>query len=162
MYAIFSLVDSPDTARNNGATAVLASVEVNVGIICACLPVLRATLVRVADRLSPHRPSRSLVEAPIWQDVSITEIGKENTRRRENTKRSIDCSTCASASTDATGGIMRSVCIIQSRSTKPLDELPLFIPTSPAGYGQPSRKLSEVWDGRAPGVSSRITGHEIV
>lgn len=159
MHAIFSLVDSSDTAHSNGAPAVLASIEVNVGIICACLPVLRATLVRVADRLSPHKPSGGLIETPDWQDISIAEIEKEDTKPTENTRRSIDCSTCASASTDATGGIMRSVCITQS--TLP-DEVPLSYPTSPAGYGQPSQKLSEVWDGRAPGVSSRITGHEIV
>ncbi|KAF1353335.1 hypothetical protein BDV97DRAFT_112808 [Delphinella strobiligena] len=160
MHALFSLIDSLDTAcqRCHGSAGERRGQRRHR----MCLPVLRATLVRVADRLSSHRPSRGLLVAPNWQDISITEMGKEDTTRREDTKRSIDCSTCASASTDGAGGITRSVCITQSTSTKLLEELPLSTLASPAGRGQLSRRMSEVWDGGVPGVSSRITGHECV
>lgn len=45
------IADSNDTARNDGPTAYFSSMEISVGIICASLPVLRTTFVRIVNRI---------------------------------------------------------------------------------------------------------------
>ncbi|KAH0386702.1 hypothetical protein KCU92_g2450, partial [Aureobasidium melanogenum] len=58
---LYTIATSADVSRHNGPAAFLSSMEVNVGIICASLPSLRAITLRTCSRrhnrhqsMSPH------------------------------------------------------------------------------------------------------------
>ncbi|KAH0363640.1 hypothetical protein KCU65_g7232, partial [Aureobasidium melanogenum] len=56
---LYTISVHADVSRHNGAAAFLSSMEVNVGIICASLPSLRAITLRTWSRRNTHRQSMS-------------------------------------------------------------------------------------------------------
>lgn len=64
MY-LYGLVHTPDPVWDGAMTAICSNVEVNLGIICSCLPTLRGLASRVFPRLLSdfNSPSR-IVELP--------------------------------------------------------------------------------------------------
>lgn len=46
LEAVYALTTSADQSYNNGETALWSSLEVNVAIVCSCLPTLRALAMR--------------------------------------------------------------------------------------------------------------------
>ncbi|KAG9645363.1 hypothetical protein KCU95_g10263, partial [Aureobasidium melanogenum] len=56
---LYTIATSADVSRHNGPSAFLSSMEVNVGIICASLPSLRAITLRTCSRRHKHHHSMS-------------------------------------------------------------------------------------------------------
>ncbi|KAH0260536.1 hypothetical protein KCU91_g14569, partial [Aureobasidium melanogenum] len=56
---LYVIATHADVSKHNGPAAFLSSMEVNVGIICASLPSLRAITLRTCSRRNTHRQSMS-------------------------------------------------------------------------------------------------------
>lgn len=56
---LYIISTNTDVSKHDGGAAVLSSMEVNVGIICASLPSLRAITIRTCSRRNTHRRSMS-------------------------------------------------------------------------------------------------------
>lgn len=63
---LYIISTNTDVSKHNGGAALLSSMEVNVGIICASLPSLRAITLRTWSRTT-HRQSMSARQShPEW------------------------------------------------------------------------------------------------
>ncbi|KAI5274456.1 hypothetical protein E4T47_02638 [Aureobasidium subglaciale] len=69
---LYVISNTQDVSKHNGPAAFLSSMEVNVGIICASLPSLRAITLRTCSRRSSHRQSERINHAGWWR------FGKRN------------------------------------------------------------------------------------
>lgn len=63
---LYVIASTEDVSRHNGPAAILSSMEMNVGIICASLPSLRAITLRTWSR---HRQSLSHHSRAGWSRV---------------------------------------------------------------------------------------------
>ncbi|KEQ98823.1 hypothetical protein AUEXF2481DRAFT_1655 [Aureobasidium subglaciale EXF-2481] len=64
---LYVISNTQDVSKHNGPAAFLSSMEVNVGIICASLPSLRAITLRTCSRRSSHPQPERTNHAGWWQ-----------------------------------------------------------------------------------------------
>lgn len=115
LNALYIMCTGNDAARDNGAAAVLSSIEVNVGIICASLPPLRSTIVRMLNFLFPKLDSTPASSAT-WQNaifvqpegVKHAEAGDEMSLKGSS-QRSSNSLEDGMAFSSCRTGILRSV-----------------------------------------------------
>ena len=77
LYSLYNVaVRSTDTTWGNVGAAIWSSIEVNVGIICACLPTMKALVSRALPRLLHSTPS-DRVELPP-HTFRLNSVGVDN------------------------------------------------------------------------------------
>ncbi|KAH8887875.1 hypothetical protein GQ53DRAFT_725610 [Thozetella sp. PMI_491] len=106
LRALLIFANSTNPTWDNLSTSYWSTVEVDVGIICACMPVLRLVILRLFPRLrgnDPAHESRTIWPSSRPRDPEVTVISLEvSPPTRKSSMERIQCSEVNTPSTSAT------------------------------------------------------------
>lgn len=80
LYSLDNLANSEDQTFDNSDQATLSAVEVNVGIICACLPAMRPLFAVMMPKYFSSAPAYTAMPAPDLERPKDIRTGSTSTR----------------------------------------------------------------------------------
>ncbi|EME39351.1 hypothetical protein DOTSEDRAFT_139126 [Dothistroma septosporum NZE10] len=133
VQSLIQVATSHDPAYDNATLAIFSANEVYVGIVCACLPVMKAFFVRLAPRVTNIAPANKVRDMASWvkglkrrrrsDTVHLTSVGNTQDHDHRWTSKSALIGTSNSSpqqTTDDTG-VIHVECIVEQKVeiTKP-------------------------------------------
>lgn len=124
VQSLVQVATSHDPSYDNATLAILSANEVYVGIVCACLPTLKAFFVRLTPRVTNTAPANRLRDAASWlkrfkprrrqhDTIHLTTVRTKQDHRWTSKSALIGRSNSSSQQTTDDHGAIRVECVVE-------------------------------------------------